>query len=74
MGTARLSVYLEATFDSSVEVRDFAENGLVHFPLAVSTDDGEVRELSSLKKPRKWLGREVGSIGGYKTSKSSERT
>lgn len=68
METARLRVYLEATFDSSVEVRDLAEDGLVHFPLTVSTDDGEVRELSSLKEPRKLLGWEVDSIGGFKTS------
>lgn len=67
-------MYLEATSDSGIEVRDLAENGLVHFPLAVSTDDVEVRELSSLKEPRKLLGREVDSIGGYKISKSSELT
>lgn len=67
MEAARLRVYLEATSDSSGEVRDLAENGLVHFPLAVSTGDGEVRELSSLKEPRMLLGR-------YKKSKSPERT
>lgn len=72
--TARLHAYLEATSDSGVEVRDLAENGLVHFPVAVSTDDGEVRKLSSLKEPRKLLEREIGRIGGFKTSKSPELT
>lgn len=44
----RTGVYLEATTDSGVEVRDLAEDSLVHFPLAISTDDCEVREFSRL--------------------------
>lgn len=46
---------LEATTDGGVEVGDLAEDGLVHFPLAVSTDDRKVRELPTLEKPRRLL-------------------
>lgn len=63
---ARMRLYPEATTDSGVEVRDLAENGLVYFPLAVSTDDCEVRELSSLEQPRKWLEQEGLHWGGSK--------
>lgn len=45
-------MYLEATADSCVEVRNLGEDCLVHLPLAIPTDDGEVRELSSLEEPR----------------------
>lgn len=41
-------LYLEATTNNGIEIRDLAENGLVHFPLAVTTDNREVRELSGL--------------------------
>lgn len=54
-------LYLEAATNSGIEVRDLAENGLVHFPLAVTTRNREVRELSSLEEPSKFLGHEMDS-------------
>lgn len=69
-----MHLYLEAAANSGIEVRDLAENGLVHFPLAVTTGNREVRELSSLEEPSKMLEREVEAKGGFITSKSSERT
>lgn len=50
----RVCMYLEATADSCVEVRNLAEDCLVHFPFAIPTDYSEVRELPSLEEPR-WL-------------------
>lgn len=67
-------LYLEATANSGIEVGDLAENGLVHFPLAVTTSNREVREVSSLEEPRKSLVREMDSKGGFKIAKSSVHT
>lgn len=66
--------YLEATTNGSIEVRDLAENGLVSFPLAVTTGNREVREHSSLEEPSKSSVREMDSEGRFKTAKSSVRT
>lgn len=69
-----MHLYLEATTNSGIEVRDLAENGLVHVPLAATTGNGEVRELSSLEEPSKLSGHEIDSKGGFKIARSSERT
>lgn len=56
-----MHLYLEATANSGIKVRDLAENGLVNFPLAVTTGDREVRELSSLEEPSKMSERKMDS-------------
>lgn len=72
--TDGMDVYLEATSNSGVKVRNLAENSLVDFPLAVFTGNREVRKLAGLKKSRKLLARETDSIASFRTPKSSERT
>lgn len=69
-----MPLYLEATSNSGIEVRDLAENSFVHFPLAVTTGNREVREFSSLEEPSKSSVREMDSRGGFRTVKSSVRT
>jgi hypothetical protein len=70
-------VYLEAATYSGVEVRHLAEDVLVHFLLAIPTDDGEVREFSALEESRRPLARRWGrwnSTGDFRASRPSKRT